>query len=107
MLTLTGNIYLTNYRIIVIAHPRHVLTCDQLIHKSFPISMLLKMEKVEEKIRADSTAATLKEVTFHRKVWQFVFSNFQVPTKNAILVNDIFPIVKVANGLMGVYFSEV
>ncbi|XP_063722582.1 myotubularin-related protein 13-like isoform X4 [Symsagittifera roscoffensis] len=73
-----GNIYLTNYRIIVIAHPRHVLTCDQLIHKSFPISMLLKMEKVEEKIRADSTAATLKEVTFHRKVWQFVFSNFQV-----------------------------
>ncbi len=73
-----GNIYLTNYRMVVIAHPRHVLTCDQLIHKSFPISMLLKMEKVEEKIRGESASSSSKEVTFHRKVWQFVFANFQV-----------------------------
>ncbi|XP_075256985.1 myotubularin-related protein 13-like isoform X4 [Convolutriloba macropyga] len=73
-----GNIYLTNYRLIVIAHPRHVLTCDQLIHKSFPLSMLLKMERAEEKIRGESSANASKEVTFHRKVWQFVFTNFQV-----------------------------
>ena len=85
-----GNVYLTNYRIIVIAHPRHVLTCDQLIYKSFPISMLLKMEKVEEKIRSETAnSISSKEVTFHsKKVWQFVFANFQV---SSIVINALVP----------------